>query len=71
MPGELDAVDEICNRYVSDLVAHSPMTGTGLGRDTRPDELDDLSPDGLAELHRLTVDALAAVRAVTPASRER
>jgi uncharacterized protein (DUF885 family) len=66
----MDAIDAICNRYVSDLVAHSPMTGTGLGRDLRPAELDDLSPDGLAELHRLTVDALAAVRAAAPASRD-
>jgi len=66
----MDAVDAICNQYVSDLVAYSPMAGTGLGRDLRPGELDDLSPDGLAELHRLTAEALAAVRAVTPASRD-
>lgn len=64
----MDAIDAICNEYVSDLVRHSPMLGTGLGRDQRPDELDDLSPDGLAELHRLTTAALAAVRAATPGS---
>jgi len=64
----MDAVDEICNRYVSDLVAHSPMLGTDLGRDDRPSELDDLSPDGLAETHRITTEALAAVRATSPGS---
>ena len=63
-------IDAICDRYLDELVAHSPMLGTRIGRGVRGDELDDLSPDGLAESNRLTAAALAAVRAATPATRD-
>jgi uncharacterized protein (DUF885 family) len=65
----MDPIDEICNRYVDEYVAHSPMVGTALGRDTRPGELDDLSPDGLAAHQELVTRSLAAARAVTPSDR--
>ena len=60
MTSAMVGIDEVSDRYVHDLVAHSPMLGTRVGRDVRPGELDDLSPDGRGELNRLRIAALDA-----------
>ena len=56
-PAAHSEIDRICNRLVTDLVALSPIWGTYLGRGDRNDQLDDLSPDGHAARHELTLRA--------------
>lgn len=63
-------IDVVCDQYVRDLVELSPILGTALGRDARPDALDDFSPDGLDELHRLRSGALTVAQRVTAESNE-
>ena len=56
-------INDISNAYVADLARTSPMMATYLGLPGDETALDDLSPDGLAESHRLvtsTLDRLAA-----------
>ena len=65
-PDERTSITEISDGYVADIVALSPMYATYLGVPGREDALDDLSPDGLAEMDRLAADTLAAAAAATP-----
>ena len=58
----MDSINEISDRYVAEVVQHSPITATALGRDVRQGEFDDFSPDGLAEHQRLVTESLAAAR---------
>ncbi len=59
----MSVINDLSNAYVADLVRISPMMATYLGVPGDDTRLDDLSPDGLAESHRLvtsTLDSLAA-----------
>lgn len=66
-------IDAVSNRFVSELCAASPMTAIWLGRAQIGDaRLDDLSPDGLAELSDLvarTLDAAEHAPDAGPADR--
>lgn len=60
------AVDAIADRYHEKLVALSPEMATYLGLPDHQDELDDVSPAGLAERDALTRETLSALSAARP-----
>ncbi len=61
----MTVINEVSDRFVADLCRVSPMDAIYLGRQRPGDaRLDDLSPDGLAELQQI---AAAAVRDLTAA----
>jgi uncharacterized protein (DUF885 family) len=54
-------MDALAERYFEASVELSPLWMTSLGRSTRQDEYDDLSPEGLAAQQRLVDATLAEV----------
>ncbi len=60
-------VDRIAERYFDASVALSPITATYLGIPGHDEELDDLSPRGLAAAAALRDATLAELAAATPA----
>ncbi len=66
----MSEINEISNAYVADYAALSPMMSTYLGLPGADRRLDDLSPEGLAEvdgLDRRTLAALTAAPSTGPA----
>ncbi|SEQ68403.1 Uncharacterized conserved protein, DUF885 familyt [Lentzea xinjiangensis] len=61
------SVHDISNKFVSDHVALDPIMATVLGFAGSDDRLTDLSPEGHAARHELTVRALADITAAQPA----
>ncbi|GAB2754301.1 DUF885 domain-containing protein [Nocardioides pakistanensis] len=59
-------VDAIAEQYLEDYCALDPVAATGMGVAGHDDRLTDLSPEGFAARHQLTVRALEAARAATP-----
>ncbi|WP_199034325.1 DUF885 domain-containing protein [Glycomyces salinus] len=65
-------IDRIADKYVEDVLAHSPMTATYMGVPGSDHLLDDLSPAGIAAEVELARNAIAAAEAAEPADeRER
>jgi uncharacterized protein (DUF885 family) len=60
------AIDAIAESYVDSFVALSPMEATYYGIAGHDADLDDLSPDGLAEHSALRRSTLAALAAAEP-----
>ncbi|RNI22133.1 DUF885 domain-containing protein [Flexivirga caeni] len=58
-------VDSIAERFHEKSIELSPISGTYIGSPDRQDELDDLSPAGLAERHDLVRETLGALDGVT------
>ncbi|MDR5700658.1 DUF885 domain-containing protein [Agromyces aerolatus] len=60
-------VDRIAEGWVDTVVELSPTTGTYIGRREADTKLPDLSPEGHEQAVQAARDALAALRAATPA----
>ena len=60
------AIDAIAESYVDSFVTLSPMEATYYGIAGHDADLDDLSPDGLAEHSALRRSTLAALAEATP-----
>ena len=52
------AIDRISNEYLAEFARLSPMTASYLGIGGYDDQLDDLTPDGLAQRHALVARTL-------------
>ena len=65
-PRQSTAVDAIATDFYEKTVQNSPLYATYLGVPVRQDELDDLSPAGLAEDSTLRRETLAALAEVEP-----
>ena len=61
----MSEINDLSNAYVAAYAAHSPMMATILGIPGEPDQLDDLSPWGLAQGHELVLKTLSALAAAT------
>ena len=59
----MSKINELSNAYVTAFAAQSPIMATYIGLPQGQDRLDDLSPGGLAQRHRLAVDTLEALAA--------
>jgi len=59
----MSEINELSNAYVVEYARNSPMMATYLGLPGGEDQLDDLSPAGLAAGHDLVMRTLRAVRA--------
>lgn len=60
-------VDALADQYFEAEVALSPIEATGLGRDQRQDEWDDLSPTGIDQRHSLVTATLQALQTAAAA----
>lgn len=60
------AIDAIADAYTNHLAELSPLEATFMGIPGHDHQMNDLSPDGLAELAQLDRDTLARLGAATP-----
>ncbi len=61
----MSVINDLSDAYVARYAELSPLMSTYLGLPGNDDRLDDLSPDGLAELAQLDRDTLTALESAT------